>query len=129
MEHRIQSAAHVTSFEIARDALANGYGITTAGSQGYSSHRDENGVSVQQGSWSHGLTMGAADDRDIVKQKYGEPLAWSSIRGHSWNSGGTRILGTTIDISPGAFWVRWSQFKDRYMAALSSLAGWPAETS
>ena len=63
---------------------------------------------------------------DVIKEKYGEPLVlFMNSWGH-WNSGGTRILNTTIDIPAGSWWAKWSDCKRRYMVAYSGADGWPA---
>lgn len=126
-QHLMRTATEVTSFEQARDLLANGYALTTCGGQGWSSKRDENGVSRRQGSWAHALAVLGADDRDIFKQKYGEPAVMVQNSWNRWNGGGRRVLGTDIDIPEGAFWSLWSDFKNREIIAFSGFAGWPAQ--
>lgn len=127
-KHLMRTATEVSSFEQARDLLANGYALTTCGGEGWSSKRDENGVSRRQGGWSHALSVLGADDRDIIKQKYGEPLVMvQNSWGKSWISGPRRVLGTDIDIPEGSFWSLWSDFKNREMIAFSGFAGWPAQ--
>jgi hypothetical protein len=123
-QHLIRTVTEVESFEALRDLIANGYGISTCGGEGWSSRRDENGYSDRQGSWSHALACLGADDRDIIKQKYGEPLVLVQNSWAEWNSGGTRILGTNRDIPGGSFWARWSAFKNRQILAFSSFNGW-----
>lgn len=125
-KHRIRTAADVDAFEPLRDALANGYGISSCGSEGFSSTRNEDGVSNRRGSWAHAMAYIGADDRSEIKQKYGEPLVLVQNSWGPWNSGSRRILGTTIDIPIGSFWARWSDIKRRYMVAFSGVAGWPA---
>lgn len=119
-----RTATQLQSFEEARDFLAKGFFVLTCGSQGFSSKRDENGVSGRQGSWAHALTLIGADDRPEIVQKYGEPLVLVLNTWGKWNSGPRKILGTDIEIPHGSFWVRWSEFKNRYMAAISGLNGW-----
>ncbi len=110
MKHRIRQATELDSFDEVRDFLGQGYGISTCGGEGWSSVRDANGYSKRRGSWSHAVAAIGADDRDAVKQMYGEPLVlFMNSWGH-WNSGGTRILGTTIDIPAGSWWAKWSDF-------------------
>lgn len=125
--HKFASAVELHSFEEIRDALYNGKCITSCGGEGFSNHRNEDGVSDRQGSWSHCLAVLGADDREIVKKKYNEPLLWFPNSWANWNSGGLRILGTKIDANPGGFWARYSQVKNRSYYALSNLAGWPAQ--
>lgn len=123
----IRQSTRVRTFADVRDYLANGYGISTCGGEGWSSTRDENGVSRRKGSWSHAMAMIGADDRDIIKQKYGEPLVLILNSWGKWNTGGRRILGTTIDIPEGAFWTTWSSVRNRSMLAFSGANGWPTK--
>lgn len=124
-KHRVREVTEVTSFEQVRDFLANGYGISSCGGEGWSSSRDENGFSPRRGSWSHALAYIGADDRDVVKQKYGEPLVLILNSWGVWNSGGTRVLGTQYDIPAGSFWAKWSDAQRRDMYAYSGVNGWP----
>ena len=61
-KHCIQTISLIRSIEEARDALANGYGISICSGQGFSSVRDKDGFAKAQGSWSHAMTLGACDD-------------------------------------------------------------------
>ena len=127
MKHKIRQATELDSFDEVRDFLYQGYGVSTCGGEGWSSTRDSNGFSKRRGGWSHAMAYIGADDRDIIKEKYGEPLVLiMNSWGSSWNSGGRRILGTTIDIPQGSFWSKWSDCKRRYMVAFSGADGWPA---
>lgn len=123
--HLVRTATVLESFEELRDMIANGYGVTSCGGEGFSNQRNEDGVSPRKGSWAHAMAYGAVDDRDVIKQKYGEPLVMLIQSWGEWNSGPRRILGTNIDIPVGAFWVKWSDIKNREMIALSGVPGWP----
>ena len=126
-KHLVRQATRVRTFADVRDYLANGYGISTCGGEGWSNKRDENGVSYRKGSWSHAMAFIGADDRDIIKQKYGEPLVLILNSWGKWNTGGRRILGTDIDIPEGSFWTPWSAVRNRSMLALSGTNGWPTK--
>jgi intein/homing endonuclease len=52
-EHPVQTTALVTSYEEARDAIANGYPIVVCSNQGFSSKRDSEGFARAQGKWAH----------------------------------------------------------------------------
>lgn len=123
--HVVRTATELQSFEEVRDYLANGYGISSCGGQGWSSSRDDNGFSRRQGSWAHAMAYIGADDRTEIKQKYGEPLVLILNSWGRWNGGGRRVLGTNLDIPEGAFWAKWSDCRNRYMVAMSSVNGWP----
>lgn len=124
-QHLIRTATELTGFEQVRDFLANGYGVSSCGGEGWSSQRNEDGVSRRQGGWSHAMAIFGADDRDAVKQKYGEPLVLIQNSWGSWNSGPRTILGTNLQIPEGSFWTRWSEARNRYFVAFSGANGWP----
>lgn len=125
MKHAIRTAAECDSFEEIRDALGNGYGVSSCGSEGFSSRRNEDGVSSRSGSWAHAMAYIGADDRDETKRKYGGPLVLVLNSWAVWNNGPRRILGTQTDIPEGSFWARWSDVKRRYAVAFSGVNGWP----
>lgn len=125
-DHLVRTATELSSFEEVRDMLANGYGILTDGGESWSDQRDANGVSkrTRQG-WAHAMALGAADDRPEIKQLYGEPLVLVLQSWGNWNEGPRTIFGTDLQIPVGAFWSKWSDFKRRYMVAVSGVNGWP----
>lgn len=124
-EHLVQTATEVEDYETLRDLLANGYCISSCGSEGFSSERNEHGVSSRKGSWAHAMAYLAVDDRPEIIAIYGEPLILIQNSWGQWNDGPRRIFGTNIDIPHGAFWARWSDIKNRYMIAFSGVNGWP----
>jgi hypothetical protein len=123
--HLVQTITEIEDYEVLRDLLANGYCVTSCGSEGFSSDRDENGVSKRRGSWAHAMAYLGVDDRPEIIKLYGEPLVLVQNSWGIWNGGSRRIYGTTIDIPEGSFWARWSDIKNRYMAAVSGVNGWP----
>lgn len=124
--HRVQTVTEVENYETMRDLLANGYCISSCGGESFSDQKDDNGFSKQTAKgWAHAMAYLGVDDRDGIKQKYGEPLVLLQQSWGNWNTGGSRILGTGIDIPIGAFWVKWSAIKNRYMIAISGVNGWP----
>jgi hypothetical protein len=149
-EHLIHQATEASTFEACRDLLYNGYGVSTCGGEGLSNKRDENGVSKRSGSWAHAMAYIGADDRDVIKQKYGEPLVLDLNSWADWNSGPRDILDSAglvppekkdawvragivnsstgnIMIPEGSCWVRYSEMKRREMIAFSGANGWPAK--
>lgn len=124
-DHLIRTVTDVEDFEQLRDFLANGYCISSCGSEGFSSERNEHGVSSRKGSWAHAMAYLACDDRDVIKQIYNEPLVLVQNSWGQWNDGPRRILGTNVDIPVGSFWARWSDIKNRSMIAFSGVNGWP----
>lgn len=127
-EHLVRTATRAKTFEQLRDLIANGYCASTCGMESWSNQRDDNGVSSRtlQG-WAHAMACLGVDDRDEIKKRYGEPLVLVANSWARWNSGGRRVLGTSLDIPDGSFWSRWSDFKNRSIICFSSVNGWPAQ--
>lgn len=127
-KHLVRTATVIKTPEAYRDLTANGYGINTCGSEGFNDNRDENGVSRKKGSWAHSMATAGVDDRPEIHSKYGEMLVlvWQSW-GPGWGSGGRKIFQTDIEIPKGFFWVKWSEWKKRYMVAFSGHNGWPRQ--
>lgn len=121
----VRTATSVNSYEELRSMLANGYCISSCGSEAWESSRDENGVSRRRGSWAHALAYLGVDDRKVIIDLYGEPLVLVQNSWGEWNRGGTRIYKTNIDIPVGSFWSKWSDLKRRSMIAFSGVNGWP----
>lgn len=126
-EHLIRTATELNSFDEVRDFIHNGYGVSSCGGEGFSSTRDENGVSKRSGSWSHAMSIWGADDRDEIKAKYNGPLVLVQNSWGVFNGGPRRILGTSVDIFEGSFWARWSDVSRRELTAMSGANGWPAQ--
>lgn len=126
--HIVRTATELQSFEEIRDFLANGYGISSCGGEGFSSSRNEDGVSERRGSWAHAMAYIGADDRDEIKSKYGGPLVLLQNSWGKFNTGSRRVLGTGFDIPEGSFWARWKDVSRRYVVAMSSVAGWPSKS-
>lgn len=124
----VYTATKLRSFEEVRDFLGNGYGVSSCGSEGFSSSRDENGVSSRRGSWAHAMDILGADDRTEIHAKYGGPLVCIQNSWGKFNSGPRRVLGTNVDIPEGSFWARWKDVQRREFIAYSGVNGWPART-
>lgn len=126
-KYLIRNATRCTSWEQARDLLANGYALTTCGSEAWSDSRDENGVcNRKSGTWAHAIAAIAADDRDEVKKKYGSPLLLLCNSWGEYLSGSRKVYGTSYHIPKGCFWTRWNDASNRTMLALGTGIGWPA---
>jgi hypothetical protein len=124
-DHLVRTATVLETYEQLRDMLANGYGVSSCGGEGFSSDRDANGVSGRRGGWNHALAYAAVDDRPEIIKLYKEPLVLVQNSWGNWNDGSRRIFGTSLDIPIGSFWARWSDIKNREMIAVSGAAGWP----
>jgi hypothetical protein len=123
-DHRAQSAAEINSFEELSDALANGFGVNTCGGEGFSGHRDENGVMNRAGAWSHSMGFGATDDRAIVHKLYNDSLVAVEQSWGMWGSGPRKIVGTDMELPNGWFWARWKDVQHRWMGAFSGTKTW-----
>jgi len=123
------SATVAKGWEQVRDMLANGYALSTCGSEAFVSSRDAFGVCDRDRgkTWYHAMAAIAADDRPEIVDRYGCGLlliqnSWP----HSYLKGPTLIRGTTLNIPPGSFWARWTDCQNRYFVALGPSKGWPA---
>jgi hypothetical protein len=81
-DHQIQTVSLVRTVEEARDALANGYGISVCSNYGFSNKRDKHGFAKVSGSWAHAMAWIACDDTQ------GEPAFLIQNSWGIWNSGG-----------------------------------------
>jgi hypothetical protein len=102
----LRVAARVASKQEAMDALAVGFSLSRDGSDGYSSTRNEDGVSDPSGSWSHAINVGAVIRGGHYFDKYGEEL-WG--HGHHWGrwNGGGKIF----EMPDGSWFVKNRHFE------------------
>jgi hypothetical protein len=132
-----------------RDALANGYFLSTCGGESYARTRDKNGVSrkTPEG-WAHAMACIGYDDRPSTVQEYGQPLELILNSWNIWNSGPRDIRDSAsmvpaskkqewinkgivnaqtgnIMIPEGAFWALANETRNRDCWAVSSVNGWP----
>jgi hypothetical protein len=124
------SRSNTSKFEEIRDALANGYGVSTCGGQGYSRSRDAHGVAKRSGHWSHALSLIGCDSTEWAIKNYGEPLylvlnSWGHYMGKDrpHPQGNTSIPG----IPAGSFWCTVSSFSGRDSYIFSSVKGFPPQ--
>ena len=94
-EHPVRTVSLVTSYEEARDAIANGYPVPVCSMQGFSSTRDKDGFAKASGSWAHCMLFCGVDD----KHKRPGLLCMNSWGKH-WISGPKRH-----NQPDGSFWV------------------------
>ena len=128
-KHQIRHSTKINSIEEARDALANGYGLNCCSGYGFSSKRNEDGVARRSGSWSHAMCWSAVDDRAETKSKYGGMLFLIQNSWGRWNSGPRKIMGTSLQIPEGSFWVVEKDARgiigSNGSFAFSAANGWP----
>lgn len=92
-EHLVRTVSMVRTFEEARDAIANGYPVTVASQQGFTSRRDSQGFCRASGSWPHQMYfMACRADRP--------GLLCMNSWGPNWVSG-----PKVLDQPDGSFWV------------------------
>ena len=93
-EHPVREASLVTSYEDARDAIANGYPVVVCSSQGFEDRRDRDGFSRPSGTWNHCMCFIGVDDS--IRRP---GLLCLNSWGPDWISGPMR------DQPKGSFWV------------------------
>ena len=96
-DHQVRTVSLVRTVEEARDALANGYGISVCSSYGFSSKRDSKGFAKPQGSWAHAMAWIACDDTGS------EPAFLVQNSWGKWNDGGHPAWGPIPD---GSFLIK-----------------------
>ena len=97
-KHQVKTISLISTVEEARDALANGYGISVCSGYGFSSRRDSNGIAKRSGGWSHAMAWIACDD---THERYKETLFLVQNSWGKWNSG-PKVHGQP----DGSFWIR-----------------------
>lgn len=123
--HKVTTVTRCKSYEEVRDMIASGFALTSCGSEGFASHRNEDGVASRSGHWAHAMALIGVDDRTETKQKYGCGLILvQNSWGKSWISGPTLIRGTDYHIPDGSFWSRWTDISSRFMSAVNTVERW-----
>lgn len=110
-KHPILTVSQVTNYEQCRDLIANGYAITIASNQGFSSARDSEGFARPQGSWAHQMSILAVDD------EYKRPGVLVQNSWGIWNGGPKRH-----DQPDGSFWVDADEIERRILSQGDSWA-------
>jgi C1A family cysteine protease len=114
----VRTVSLCNSIEEARDALANGYGLSVCSNFGFSSRRDSEGFAKPRGSWSHAMAWIACDDASrrpgfLVQNSWGV-----------WNSGPKHH-----DQPDGSFWIDYGvaarMIRQRGAWVLSNVDGFP----
>jgi hypothetical protein len=121
-KHQVKTISLVMTVEEARDAIANGYALSCCSMVGFTSNRDQNGISRRQGQWAHAMAwIGCDDTRDV----YNETLFLIQNSWGRWNSGPKKN-----GQPDGSFWVREKDARAilnaRGSFAVSNFDGFPA---
>ena len=90
-DHQIKTVSLIKTIEEARDALANGYGISVCSNYGFSNKRDKHGFAKKSGSWAHAMAWIACDDTGS------EPAFLVQNSWGKWNDGGHPDWGPIPD--------------------------------
>lgn len=118
-KHRIGTISLVTSWEQARDCIANGYGLVCCSSVGFSMTRDAHGMSFPRTVWNHAMQWTAVDDTHSDGCRFCVQNSWGRF-----NSG-----PKAHDQPDGSFWID-HQTAQRMIEqggtyAVSNVAGFP----
>jgi intein/homing endonuclease len=89
--HQIKTVSLCKTVEEARDALANGYGLSVCSNFGFSNKRDSKGFAKKSGSWAHAMAWIACDDTG------NEPAFLVQNSWGKWNDGGHPEWGPIPD--------------------------------
>lgn len=121
-KNQVKTASLIENIDQLRDALFNGYGVAVCSNVGFSSKRDQHGISARQGNWAHCMTFTAGDD---TREIYDEFLTLCQNSWGIWNSGPKRH-----DQPEGSFWIREDTVKQMISSgeafAFSNVVGFPA---
>ena len=94
-EHKVLNCSAVRTYDEARDAIANGYPVTVASNQGFTTKRDDEGFAKPRGKWAHQMCFTGVDDA------HGRPgLLCENSWGPAWIDGPKRH-----EQPDGSFWV------------------------
>lgn len=122
--HKVSTVTRCKSYEEVRDMIASGFALTSCGSEGFSSVRNEDGVSARSGRWAHAMAYLGVDDRPETKQRYGCGLVLLMNSWGKWNSGPTLVRGTQFRIPEGSFWAKWTDISSRFCSAVNTVEKW-----
>jgi len=103
-EHPVVTISQVNSYEEVRDLIVNGYSVTIASNQGFSSTRDSEGFARPSGRWAHQMWICAVDD------EYKRPGVCVQNSWGKWNGGPKRH-----DQPDGSFWVDADEIERRVL--------------
>ncbi len=80
-KHRFATSTLIKTIDEARDALANGYGISVCSNFGFSSTRDSKGIARPSGSWNHAMAWTACDDTGPNGPTFLIQNSWGTFNG------------------------------------------------
>ena len=103
-KHPVLTVSQVRTWEEVRDLIFNGYAVTIASNQGFSSTRDKDGFAKPEGSWPHQMVLVSMDD------EYKRPGALCCNSWGVWNSGPKRH-----GQPDGSFWIDAEELENRIL--------------
>ena len=113
----IKTVTRISTYEEARDAIANGYAISVCSNQGFTTKRDKNGMCSPSSTWAHCMAViGVDDTKGIVC---------------ILNSWGKYMTGPTyLEAPEEAFWITGETLEKRMLSvgesyAISDRVGFP----
>ena len=99
-KHKIKTVSLVKTYAEVRDSICNGYAVTIASNQGFSTVRDREGFALAQGTWGHQMCILGVDDigKDCSRNRPG--VLCQNSWGRDW------ITGPKRHGQPdGSFWI------------------------
>lgn len=123
-KHQIGTISLVTSWEQARDAIANGYGLVCCSNVGFATmKRDGEGMIRPSGTWNHAMQWHAADDARSGACRFCVQNSWG------WNA---HTGPKAHDQPEGSFWIDQNTAQRMISQggtyAVSNVAGFPKRT-
>jgi hypothetical protein len=126
-QYLLLNATVCSTWQQVRDMVANGYAVSTCGSEAWRNTRDENGVCLRSAAtWYHAIAGIAVDDRQETIEKYGCGLLLLQNSWGEYMTGGRKVMGTDHLIPEGSFWSRWDDCSNRTFIAFGTGKGWRA---
>ena len=121
-EHPVLIISQVNSYAEVRDLIFNGYSVTIASNQGFSSNRDSEGFAKPEGNWGHQMSILGMDD------EYKRPGVLVQNSWGAWNGGPKRH-----NQPDGSFWVDADEIESRILKvgdcwAFSGYSGFKPQT-
>ncbi|NBV87916.1 MAG: hypothetical protein EBR88_00100 [Betaproteobacteria bacterium] len=118
--HAIKTVSLITTWQQARDAIANGYGLVCCSGIGFNKVRDSQGMLHPTGGWSHAMQWHGADDTRSDGCRFCVQNSW----GYNWVSG-----PKVHDQPEGSFWISQNVAQQMIDAggtyAVSNVVGFP----
>lgn len=126
--HKCEGSAKANGKSDLMKFMKQGFALSTCGSEGWSSSRDQYGEAKRKGSWSHALVYCGYDDTKWAHDHFGETAI---LIANSWGpgacKGGRDIHGDPSmgQIPKNAWWTPYSKCKSRHCTAITAVKGWP----